>query len=153
MALFLSHVEKKVDRKGRVSVPSGFRAVLENEKFQGIVAYQSFVNPCIEVCSMSHLETMMEKIEALDPFSEEYDAFATSILGGSVQLSFDGEGRVVLPESLMASANIKEDMVFVGKGRTFEIWEPVAFAEHAAQARKVALEKRLHIRAAAGGVS
>jgi MraZ protein len=147
MALFLSHMEKKIDRKGRVSVPSAFRAVLAEESFQGLVVYQSFVNPCIEACGMSRIEALMLRIEMLDPFSEEYDAFTTSILGGSVQLPFDGEGRVVMPEHLLAAVDIKEDAVFVGKGATFEIWQPTAFAEHAANARKVALEKRLHLRA------
>jgi MraZ protein len=150
MALFLSHVEKKIDRKGRVSVPSGFRAVLAAEVFQGVVVYQSFVNPCIEACGMGRIESLMQRIEALDPFSEEYDAFTTSILAGSVQVTFDGEGRIVLPESLIASVGIKEDVVFVGKGHTFEIWEPKAFAEHAAKSRALALEKRLYLRSAVG---
>ncbi len=146
MALFLSSFEKKIDRKGRVSVPSGFRAVLSKESFQGIVVYPSFVNPCIEACGMGRLEAVMNRIDQLDPFSEEYDAFTTSILGGSAQLPFDGEGRVMLPEGMFASVGIGEEVVFVGKGATFEIWEPKAFAEHAAKSRKLALEKRLHLR-------
>ena len=150
MALFLSHIEKKIDRKGRVSVPSGFRAVLAAEAFQGVVVYQSFVNPCIEACGMSRIESLMQRIEALDPFSEEYDAFTTSILGGSVQIAFDGEGRIMVPEALLGSVGIKEDAVFVGKGNTFEIWEPKAFAEHAAKSRSLALEKRLYLRSSSG---
>lgn len=146
MALFLSSFEKKIDRKGRVSVPSGFRAVLAGEQFQGVVVYPSFVNPCIEACGMSRLEAVMARIDQLDPYSDEHDAFTTSILGGSVQLAFDGEGRVMLPESLLKEVGIGEEAVFVGKGATFEIWEPKAFAEHAAKARKIALEKRLHLR-------
>jgi DNA-binding transcriptional regulator/RsmH inhibitor MraZ len=37
--------------------------------------------------------------------------------------------------------------VFVGKGATFEIWEPAAFKEYEAQSRKLAREKRLALRA------
>ena len=95
---------------------------------------------------MDRIESLYAQIETLDPFSEERDAFATAILGGSVQLGFDGEGRVVLPEGLIAQANIGEQCVFVGKGATFEIWEPKAFAAYEANARAMARDKRLALR-------
>ncbi len=147
MALFLSTFEKQIDKKGRVSVPVPFRGALSGQHFNGIIVYPSFVNPCIEACGMDRIEQLYERIESLDPFSEERDAFATAILGGSVQLGFDGEGRVVLPEPLMEEANIVSQCIFVGKGATFEIWEPGAFSAHETQARKLAKEKRLALRA------
>ena len=151
MALFLSTFVKKIDKKGRVSVPSNFRGVLTNEAFNGIVAYQSFINPCIEACAMSRIESLSERIEALDPFSEEHDAFASTILGGSIQLGFDGEGRVMLPQELLESVGITEEVVFVGKGRTFEIWEPSAYATHAEESRRLALSKRAMLRSDKAG--
>lgn len=147
MALFLSTYEKNIDKKGRVSVPAPFRGALAGENFNGIIAYASFVNPCIESCGMNRIEKLYEQIELLDPFSEERDAFATAILGGSVQLSFDGEGRVTLPEELLVESGIKQKCVFVGKGATFEVWEPEAFAAYEAESRKMAKEKRLALRA------
>jgi MraZ protein len=97
---------------------------------------------------MGRIEKISERIETLDPFSEERDAFATTILGGSVQLSFDGEGRVILPEGLIAEAGLKDMAMFIGKGETFEIWEPESFKAYADQSRKLAKEKRLQLRAA-----
>lgn len=156
MALFLSTYKNKVDKKGRVSVPAPFRAVLANQNFSGIVAYASFVNPCIEASGMDRIETLYEGMEeTLDPFSEERDAFATAILGSSMQLGFDGEGRVMLPQELMKEANITEYAVFVGKGQTFEIWEPERFEGYAAKAREMAKANRdaLRLRKANGGAS
>ncbi len=146
MALFLSTFQNKIDKKGRVSVPAPFRSVLARQEFGGIIAYGSFINPCIEACGMDRIEKMSRRIEELDPFSEERDAFATAILGGSVQLAFDGEGRVMLPEMLLEQATLTENALFIGKGETFEIWEPKAFAEHAAKARALALKNRGQLR-------
>lgn len=146
MALFLSSFQNKIDKKGRVSVPAPFRAVLAAQPYQGIVAYASFVNPCIEACGMERIAKISDRIEELDPFSEERDAFATTILGGSVQLGFDGEGRIVLPEPLIEVASLSDMAMFVGKGETFEVWQPKEFAEYSAQARKMALEKRSRLR-------
>jgi len=149
--LFLSTYHNKVDKKGRVSVPATFRSALakgiaKDEEFSGIIAYASFINRCVEACGIDRIRKLSERIESLDPFSEERDAFATTILGGSVQLSFDGEGRVMLPESLIEIAGIQDGAVFVGKGETFELWEPRAFNEYAARARELAREKRLRLR-------
>ncbi|HEU5048374.1 MAG TPA: cell division/cell wall cluster transcriptional repressor MraZ [Rickettsiales bacterium] len=145
--LFLSTFQNKIDKKGRISVPATFRAALAKDtEFSGIIAYASFINRCVEACSIARIRKLSERIETLDPFSEERDAFATTILGGSVQLPFDGEGRVMLPEHLIEVAGIAETAIFVGKGETFEIWEPAAFAEYSARARDIAREKRLRLR-------
>ena len=149
MALFLSTYQNKLDKKGRVSVPALFRAVLAEQSFSGIVAYGSFVNPCIEACGMDRIEKLSARIETLDPFSDERDAFAATILGGSQQLAFDSEGRVMLPDALIEIAGISDQVTFIGKGETFEIWEPESFKAYAARARDMARDKRNQLRSVA----
>jgi MraZ protein len=144
--LFLSTYHNRIDKKGRISVPASFRAALAGQEFSGIVANASFINPCIEGCGMDRIVKLHERMESLDPFSEERDAFATTLFGESVQLGFDSEGRVSLPEPLIAAANLVEQAVFVGKGEIFEIWEPKAFADYAKRARELARDKRYQLR-------
>lgn len=148
MALFLSTFTNKIDAKGRVSVPSQFRASLVNNDFSGVVLYESFINDCIEGCDIERIKKISESIDNLDPFSEERDAFATAVLGGSFQLTIDGDGRVIVPENLLKKAKIKNNAVFVGKGSTFEIWEPKQFEEYMAKAKKEAKDKRNMLRLA-----
>jgi len=148
MALFLSTFTNKVDAKGRVSVPSQFRDSLVNEFSSMVVVYGSFVNDCIEGCDLDRIKKISESIDVLDPFSEERDAFATAVLGGSFQLSIDGDGRIIIPEELLKKAKIKKEAVFVGKGTTFEIWEPRAFKVYMQNAKKEALDKRNSLRMA-----
>lgn len=150
MALFLSTFEKQIDKKGRVSVPPTFRAVLAAQNGGGMIAYASFVRPCIEACGMDRLEKLHARMESLDPFSDERDAFETAILGGSVQLAFDSEGRVVLPEAMLVKTNITATGIFVGKGATFEIWSPEAFAKHEAAVRALAKARRLTLKSETG---
>lgn len=145
--LFLSTYHNRIDKKGRVSVPAQFRAALSAQEFSGIVVYASLMHPAIEACGMDRILKINQRIEMLDPFSEERDAFATTIFGESAQLGFDSEGRVMLPETLIATAHLKEQAVFVGKGETFEIWEPKAFQAHVVRARELALAKRYQLRA------
>lgn len=147
MALFLSNYTNKIDKKGRVSVPAQFRNVLNNNSaFSGVIAYSSFINQCIEACGMERIEHINKSIDYLDPYSDERDAFATAILGESVQLSFDPEGRICLPETLIEYAELDEQACFVGKGLTFEIWHPNKFEIYAKGARELAKNKRAALR-------
>ena len=130
MAVFLSTYVNKVDRKGRVSVPAEFRKVLAGQPYQGVVVFKSLQYSALEACSAEHMEQLSESLETLDPSSEEYELIETTIFGGSVQLPFDGEGRIVLPEHLAQFAKIGEEAAFVGRRKTFQIWEPAALAVH-----------------------
>ena len=62
--------------------------------------------------------------------------FATSILSESINLQFDSEGRILLTGKLLKHAKIKTSMVFVGQGKTFQIWEPTLFEKFKVTARK-----------------
>jgi MraZ protein len=136
VALFLSTVVNKVDRKGRVSVPAAMRAALSTQPFQGIVAFRSFRAPAIEGWSIELVNRLAEGMYEMELFSENRDDFASAIFADSHQLPFDGEGRIVLPEILAQHAGITTDAAFVGQGGTFQIWNPATFEAHAAKARE-----------------
>ena len=136
MSLFLSTFENKVDQKGRVSVPSQFRSIIQEEESNSLVLYESSINKCIEGCCVSRIEELSKKIDDLDPFSNEKDAFLTIILGGSAQLQFDKDGRILIPKNLLDFANITTSAVFIGKGQIFEIWEPKSFEKYKEEARE-----------------
>lgn len=138
MNIFLSKYTNKIDVKGRVSIPAGYRGALAKENFNGIIVYPSFKNNCIECCSMSRLEELSRIIQNLDPYSDERDAFETIVLGEAVQLQFDNEGRVILPNYLMEQVGITTQGCFVGKGLVFEIWNPDKFEDYRKTAKKIA---------------
>jgi len=121
-----------------VSVPASFRSYLGSMGYSGIICYPSFNNPSIESCPQSRIEKLSESIDSLNPFEENRDIFATSVLADSVNLQFDSEGRISIPNKLLNHAKIKEAILFVGQGKTFQIWEPKLFEKFKTQARKKA---------------
>ena len=125
--MFLSTYENKLDKKGRVSVPASFRSYLSNLGYNGVVCYPSFNNQSIEAWPQDRIEKISNTIDALSPFEEKKDYFATSILSESINLQFDSEGRNSLTPKLLKHTKIKNSMLFVGQGKTFQIWEPTAF--------------------------
>jgi MraZ protein len=152
MASFLSTHINKIDKKGRVSVPASFRAVLADQTFQGVVLFRSNSHPCLEGFGMGAMEELCARLDNFDLFSDEQDDLATAIFGEAVQLPFDGEGRIVLPVDLMEHAGIVEQASFVGLGRKFQVWEPDALEARRATARESVRAKGLTL-PKSGGVS
>ena len=136
--MFLSSYENKLDRKGRVSVPANYRSYLSNLGYNGVICYPSFNNQSIEAWPQDRIEKISNTIDSLNPFEEKRDVFATSVLADSTNLQFDSEGRISIPDKLLNHAKIKQSMLFVGQGTTYQIWEPKLFEKFKVQARKKA---------------
>lgn len=146
MALFLSTFVNKVDQKGRLSVPAPYRQALRGQSFKGIVAFRSYREAVIEACAIDRMEQLSESVDQLEQFSEEQDALASTIFADAHQLPIDGDGRITLPPALAEHAGITETAAFVGRGATFQIWEPGIFERHQAEARTRAREQRATLR-------
>ena len=140
--MFLSSYKNKIDKKGRVSVPATFRSHLNSMGYNSFISYPSFNHPALEACSQDRIEKLSNTIDSLNPFEERRDFFATSILSDSENLQFDTEGRVSLSKKkkkkkkLLDHAKIKNNILFVGLGKTFQIWEPNNFEKFKLVARK-----------------
>ena len=140
--MFLSSFDNKIDKKGRVSVPATFRYYLNSMGYNGFISYPSFNHYALEACSQDRIEKLSNTIDSLSPFEEKRDFFATSILSDSENLQFDTEGRVSLSERLLNHASIKSNVLFVGLGKTFQMWEPKNFEKFKVVARKKAFQNR-----------
>ena len=144
--MFLSTYENKLDKKGRVSVPASYRSYLSNLGYNGVICYPSFNHQSIEAWPQDRIEKISSTIDSLNPFEEKRDFFATSILSESINLQFDSEGRISLTPKLLKHAKIKNSMLFVGQGKTFQIWEPTIFEKFKVNARKKANSNRASLK-------
>ena len=151
MDQFVSHYMLRLDAKGRVSVPASFRGVLARDGFDGLYCYPALDRPALDAGGNALLAEIQALIVGYPPYSEQREQFALSLYGTSETLKIDGEGRVMLTESLKAHAGITNAATFVGLGHKFRIWEPGRFrAELAEATEKVrAVKRRLGSRVAA----
>ncbi len=146
--LFMDTIFNKVDAKGRVSLPSDYRAIVK-ELSTEIVCYRSLSAPCIEGCLEETLDKLATDIEnATDFFSETQDNLTNLIFGDAKRFTFDSTGRIVLTEKLLRHAQISDTAVFVGKGRKFQIWNPENWAKEEARIRAEVMAHRPVLKAA-----
>ena len=140
MDRFVSNFSNRLDSKGRVSIPASFRAILTRDGFPGLYVHPSLDQPALDAGGNALLSDIDSLLSALSPYSEERDSLSTALLGVSEVLKIDGEGRVVLTESLKVYAGISDEVAFVGQGSKFQLWEPKKFQAHLAEARAGARE-------------
>ena len=124
MALFLSTIINKIDTKNRVSVPSSFRLSLQKQTFNGVIAFPSYKYKSLDACGIDRMERISNDIDQNNNFSKEEFEVVSLCFGEAEQLPFDKEGRITLPKKLKQHAEISGDVLFVGIGPTFQIWNP-----------------------------
>jgi len=137
VAIFLSTFINPVDNKGRVVVPKEFRVVLD--KCHSFVAFRSHKLNAVDCFSMERMEKLSQQIdETMDPFAIDRESIESAVFADAVTLRFDKDGRVVIPQELLEHAGIafngseksEAKIAFVGRGATFQLWNPQAFTKH-----------------------
>jgi len=142
MDKFVSSFTNKIDSKGRVSVPAGFRNILAKEGGEGVYCYPSLDAPALDAGGLRLINQIGELLEDLAPYGDEIDQLSTALYGDSVMLKIDSDGRINLPADMREHAGITNKVVFVGLGGKFQMWEPERFEAHRQAAREKVRELR-----------
>jgi len=146
MKAFTGSFTFKVDRKGRISVPAEYRAILSAQADgadAGILAFPWFPYRAIRGCGLELMERIAANLSPTAVFENTAVDNALVSAADMVQMPFDSEGRVILPRDLADHAGITDSATFVGHINYFEMWNPAAFKVHQAARRA--------LRAPAGG--
>jgi len=121
-------------KKGRISVPAPFRAILARLEAEDVVLFPSRHAPCIELWpAPAYLSEVERRVAEVSPLSGEYQRIARRLLARIHTLHPDAEGRVVLPKELAEAAGLDGDIQFSGIGRYIQIWSAARLAEEEAR--------------------
>jgi MraZ protein len=133
---FLSNATNRIDAKGRVSVPAGFRSVLVEREIQELYCLQDFVYPAISVGGPDLLDRYERQIASVDPFSPEANRMSLLVHGGGIFMRLDAEGRLMVTDFIRDFTGIGTEVTFVGRSDHFQLWQPQAFKDAQAAARE-----------------
>ena len=122
MLIFLSSFYGIIDTKNRVAIPSSFRSVIDSTKEKTFI-FKSLKYNCLEVHLSSRINTLVKSFEEEDFFSRKNDHFKTAILSDLEDINIDKEGRFTIKEKLQKFSKLSKEIIFIGKGNHFEIWD------------------------------
>jgi MraZ protein len=130
--LFQGSALNAVDGKGRVSIPSFLRSVIErrgdsktivlakHENFPALSAY----DPAYAALKHAKLERLLEKEETSPDAQLEYQQRNLMAFAATEEVPYDSSGRIVFPPMMRRKGQIGELALFLGTGETFQIWNP-----------------------------
>ena len=83
---------------------------------------------------MARMEMLATATDKMGLFDSTLDDLTAMLFADARPLYFDTTGRIVIPPDLLIHAGIKDTAIFVGRGTSFQIWNPDAFHKHQEQA-------------------
>lgn len=119
--MFLGEYQTKFSGQGRIILPKKFRKELLG--FKEIVLSRGFEG-CIWGYSLEDFVKEAERQLSISPTEEDARALRRYLFSGAEETILDEQGRFVIPKSLIDYAGLKGEVVLIGTGDHFEIWNP-----------------------------
>ncbi|MGJ8623257.1 MAG: division/cell wall cluster transcriptional repressor MraZ [Yoonia sp.] len=138
MLSFTGTQKQKVDAKGRMSIPADFRRVLEAgdpDWTAGLfprmyLLYGSHLKNQLHGYTVAEFNAVVAQINALKRGSIEKDRLSRLIIGQSIMLEVDKDGRTVMPIAQRKKLGLTDgELRFIGLGDHFEIWKAETYVE------------------------
>ena len=142
MGGFVSNHTNKIDGKGRVSIPAGFRSVLAKDGYDGLYCYPSLDMNAVDSGGNGLFQAIEQRLSRTETYTEAHDYLSTAFYGMGEQLKIGQDGRVSLTDTIKSYAGIDTHVTFVGQGYKFQIWSPERFQDHKIKALELARQLR-----------
>jgi len=135
--LFNGSALNAVDAKGRLSIPSFIRSVVERRSdARAVILAPHEADPCLTGYDRGygrilHVENERRRLieEGRTDEPGAHFARARRTFGFSEDVPYDPSGRIILPPMMRRKGRIEDLALFVGVGGTFEIWNPLVAIE------------------------
>ncbi len=114
--------DHKIDKKGRVFIPSAFREEL-GDSF--IICKGVFGKGCLCVYSKEQWKAFVEKLGTMP--SAKASSVKRFIYDGAFNVEFDTQGRILVPPTLREYASFDSEVHIIGMDTNLEIWDSRAW--------------------------
>ena len=112
-----------MDDKGRLTVPSGYRDQLMSQNGGKLIATIDTEVRCLLLYPLAIWEEIEQKVQALPSFNPSARRIQRLLLGYASELEMDSHSRILIPSLLRDHGGIKKQVVFIGQGKKFELWD------------------------------
>jgi MraZ protein len=123
-----------MDAKGRLAMPARQREPLLSRCEGQIVVTIDTQSKCLAVYPLPEWERIERDIQNLPALKPAVKRFQRLMLGYATDLELDGNGRMLLPQSLREYAQLEKKLVLVGQGNKLEIWSEALWLAEREQA-------------------
>jgi MraZ protein len=111
-----------LDSKGRLAIPVRYREVLARHCNNQMVVTVDRDN-CLLLYPLPDWEEIEQKLVKLPSFNKHARRLQRLLVGHATECELDGAGRILVPPPLREFAALNKDIVLIGQGNKFEIWD------------------------------
>ena len=119
--MFQGATELSLDAKGRLAIPTRHREALTSGG--GGVVLTAHPDRCLLLYPRAAFAPISAKISTLSSFNEQARWWQRLLVGFAEEIELDGSGRILVSPALRKYADLKRDVMLVGQGSHFEIWD------------------------------
>lgn len=121
--MFQGHTLVSLDAKSRIVIPSKFRKYMNPEAQNKLVLTRG-MDKSILVYPLNEWERVKEGYSNFNVFNSLQRYFMRQFMMYVNEVELDSQNRILLPSQLIEFANIKKEVILLGIGHNFEIWDP-----------------------------
>ena len=111
-----------LDSKGRLAIPSRYRAFLSSEADNFVVLTLSPFDLCLWLYPLPAWQQIDFKLETLSDFDRESRRVKQIMRGNAMDCQLDAQGRILVSKELRGRADIVNTAVIRGQGNKFDLW-------------------------------
>jgi len=119
--VFRGIAQLNLDNKGRLAVPARHRDALI-ERCGGHLVVTADADRCLLIYPLPDWELIQQKLEGLSNLDSRVRDLQRRLIGFAVDVEMDGAGRVLISPALREFAQLDKNVVLVGQGKKFELW-------------------------------
>ena len=124
--MFLGEFNHTVDNKGRMFVPACYR-----DQLVGKFYVSRTEDKCVKLYSKPEWDKFCARFENIP--GEKNTRSSRFIFRYAYEVELDSSGRLLIPEKLREHAEIKKDVVIIGRNTLAEIWDSALFEKYVEQ--------------------
>ena len=114
--------ELNLDSKGRLAIPTRYRDTLDRH-CEGRMVVTVDRDRCLLLYPLPDWEEIERKLVKLPSYNEPARRLQRLLIGHATECELDGAGRILLPPPLREFASLSKEIVLIGQGNKFEIWD------------------------------
>ena len=119
--MFYGEYEHKLDKKGRIIIPSDFREISKENYVERFVVTRG-LDVCLFMFPEEEWKTQEAKFKNLSFTKKDARKFNRLFFSGAVVSIPDKQGRILIPLYLKNYAEIKKEIMLIGISNRIEIW-------------------------------
>ncbi len=119
--MFYGEYLHSIDRKGRLILPAKFREAAKSQFIEKFYVTRG-LDKCLFMFAEEEWRSQEARFKAVSFTKQQARTFNRLYFSGAVEVVFDAQGRILLPQYLKDFAEIKRDVIIVGVSNRIEIW-------------------------------